>query len=133
MVNRRPEAAPPDLFARQPATLGTWVKQAWAWLWDMDESPRRPAPTTGLPLARNEFHTAIWDLQSLRANHLREQIAHAKSLRELWHLRADVFKLIAMHRGQAEAQARLERLDEHFPVRPSHRTSHAPRSRNTVW
>jgi hypothetical protein len=38
-------------------------------------------------------------------------------LRELWHLRADVFRVIAIHRGQGEADRRLDALNRHFPVK----------------
>ena len=44
-----------------------------------------------------------------------------KQERELWHLRADVYRLVAVHHNQAEAEARLNRLNRHFPTR-------APRS-----
>ncbi len=129
---RRTRVAPPDLFMRSPSGWRSWLTQAWSWLWDMEEVPRKPAPTTGMVQARTEFHSAIWDLQSLRANHLRDQIANARSLRELWHLRADVFKLISMHRGQAEAQQRLDALDNHFPVRSSARAV-SPRGKVAAW
>ncbi len=130
---RRAQVPPPDLFARSPSTLRNWVRQAWSWLWDLEELPRRAAPTTGLAQARNEFHSAIWDLQSLKANQLREQVSNARSLRELWHLRADVFKLISMHRGQTEAQLRLDVLNGHFPVRSSARGSGVRHSKITSW
>ncbi len=130
-AERRAQVTPPDLFARSPSTLAAWVRQGWAWLWDMEELPRKAAPTTGLAQARNEFHSAIWDLQSLKANQLREQIGAARSLRELWHLRADVFKLISVHRGQPEAQTRIDVLDSHFPVRASVRNPQ--RGKVTAW
>jgi hypothetical protein len=130
---RRTQVAPPDLFASSPSTLRNWVRQAWSWLWDLEELPRRVAPTTGLNQARNEFHSAIWDLQSLKANQLREQVSNARSLRELWHLRADVFKLISMHRGQTEAQLRLDVLNSHFPVRSSARAGGSRHSKITSW
>lgn len=129
-TERRAQAAPPDLFGRPPNTLTAWLRRGWTWLWDLEELPRQPAPTTGLTRARNEFHSAIWDLQSTKANLLRDQITQARSLRELWHLRADVFKLIATHRGQVEAQCRLDVLDSHFPVRSSVRA--APKSRKVA-
>jgi hypothetical protein len=131
-TERRAQVVPPDLFARSPSTLRNWVSQAWSWLWDLEELPRRAAPITGLIQARNEFHSAIWDLQSLKANQLREQVSNARSLRELWHLRADVFKLISMHRGQAEAHLRLDVLNSHFPVRSSQRAG-ARHSKVASW
>ena len=46
-----------------------------------------------------------------------ERIHQARSLRDLWHLRADVFRLIAIHHNQQEAEARLLALNRHFPTR----------------
>ena len=98
----------------------------------MDERPRKPAPATGLRKVKSEFNSAMWDLQSLRANQVRALVEQARSLRELWHLRADVFRVISVHRGQIEAQVRLDALDGHFPVRSS--SSDEPRSsRVTTW
>ncbi len=101
----------------------------WRWLWDQDESdaPHSATRTTGLHIIKAEFNTALWDLQSLRANQVRDMIQNAHSLRELWHLRADVFKAVAVHRGQIEAQLRLDALDSHFPVRSFSSGSDAPR------
>jgi len=98
----------------------------------MDELPRTPAPSTGLRKVKSEFNSAMWDLQSMRANQVRALVEQARSLRELWHLRADVFRVISVHRGQIEAQLRLDALDSHFPVRSSGRDE--PRaSRVTTW
>lgn len=129
---RRPEVRPPSLFARS-APLGLlWAQRLWRWLWDMEDSPRALAPVSGLRSIQSEFIASLWDLQSLRANHVRDQIGAARSLRELWHLRADVFKVIAVHRGQMEAQLRLDALDNHFPVRASRR-SEDQRGKVTTW
>ena len=45
----------------------------------------------------------------------------AKSMRELWHLRAEVFALVSLELSQLEADRRLAALNRHFPTR-------APRS-----
>ena len=82
---------------------------------------------------KNEFNTAMWDLQSVRANQVRDLIVQARSLRELWHLRADVFRVVALHRGQAEAELRMEALDAHFPVRASRRTEDTRNTKVTTW
>ena len=46
----------------------------------------------------------IWDLQSYAATQTRELVTHARSLRELWHLRAEVY-LAALF-------AQLDRLEQ---------------------
>jgi hypothetical protein len=119
---RRHEVPPPSHFVRS-APLGlTLAKRFWRWLWNMEDAAREKAPASALRRVQAEFVATLWDLQSLRANHVRDQIDSARSLRELWHLRADVFKVIAVHRGQHEAQQRLDTLDNHFPLRNSRRT-----------
>jgi hypothetical protein len=45
----------------------------------------------------------------------------ARSLRELWHLRSEVYRLVALQTSQSEAERRLADLNHHFPTR-------APRS-----
>jgi hypothetical protein len=121
------------LFSRSRPQWKTWLSGFWRWLWDMDELPRTLAPATGLRKVKSEFHAAMWDLQSLRANQVRDQVETARSLRELWHLRADVFKVISVHRGQIEAQLRLDALDAHFPLRSSRRTDEHRHGKVTTW
>ncbi|MFT3856971.1 MAG: hypothetical protein QM742_05540 [Aquabacterium sp.] len=104
----------------------------WGWLWEVDESPAH-APMAGLRKVKTEFCSALWDLQSMRANQVRDMIERARSLRELWHLRSDVFRVIAVHRGQMEAQQRLDGLDSHFPVRSSSRHDGGRSSRVASW
>ncbi len=131
---RRIEVSPPSLFINARPLWLAWATGFWRWLWDLDEAPRKPAPTTGLRRLKSEFTSAMWDLQSLRAHQVRQMIEQARSLRELWHLRADVFRVISVHRGQVEAQQRLDALDSHFPVRSSlSRAEHARNSRVTRW
>lgn len=120
---RRQEVSPPAQFVRARPLWQAWAMGVWRWVWDMDADPsaKKPAPTSGLRPVKAEFIAALWDLQSLQANQVRDQIETSRSLRELWHLRADVFKVISTHRGQIEAQLRLDALDSHFPVRASRR------------
>lgn len=129
---RRTQVVPPSLFSRSRPLWKAWISGFWCWLWDMDELPRTPAPVTGLRKVKSEFNSAMWDLQSLRANQVRSLVDQARSLRELWHLRADVFRVISVHRGQIEAQLRLDALDSHFPVRSSSREEHR-HSKVTTW
>jgi hypothetical protein len=128
---RRAQVAPPSLFINSSPIWRAWATDVWRWLWDLDETPRQPAPTTGLRRLKSEFASAMWDLQSLRAHQVRQMIEQARSLRELWHLRADVFRVISVHRGQVEAQQRLDTLDGHFPVRSHGRSERS--GRVTRW
>lgn len=66
---------------------------------------------------RNDFQVAIADLQGDAARELRMRVRCAHSLHELWHLRAALFEQISMQRTQADADARVARLNRHFPTR----------------
>jgi hypothetical protein len=132
-AGRRAEVAPPSLFSRNRPAWKRVVIDFWCWLWDIDELPRRPATTSGLGKVKAEFNAALWDLQSLHANEVRDHVEHARSLRELWHLRAQVFKVISVHRGQIEAQLRLDGLDAHFPVKSSRRQDESRAGRPSTW
>jgi hypothetical protein len=97
---------------------------AWQRLmfWLLAPAPQEAAPPLNrLPGVRSEFLNALQDVQSDGAERLRERIRHAHSLRELWHLRADVFREVGVAHTQSEAERRLTRLNRHFPTR-------APRS-----
>jgi hypothetical protein len=113
----RKEVRPPALFARSQPQWRRWVTMAWHWLWDDQDLEDHPRVLQGLNQVKTEFLSVVWDLQSYTATRSRESISQARSLRELWHLRADVFRVIAVHRGQAEAYRRMESLNRHFPVR----------------
>ncbi|WP_298013072.1 hypothetical protein [uncultured Aquabacterium sp.] len=131
---RRPEVTPPSLFTAQRSGWSDWLTGFWRWLWDLEEPMRGPAvPARLLAGIRGEFVNAVWDLQSADATRLRTQIERARSLRELWHLRADVFRTISTHRGQLEAQQRLDGLDTHFPVRASKRSDDSRQGRASRW
>ncbi len=118
-AHRRNQVTPPALFVTSQPQWKAWVKGFWSWLWDMDDTAPHDTPAGALRKVKSEFNSALWDLQSLRANQVRDMIESARSLRELWHLRAEVFKAVSVHRGQIEAQLRLDALDSHFPVRSS--------------
>jgi hypothetical protein len=68
-----------------------------------------------------EFLATLSDIDSFEADDLRRRIHDARSLRELWHTRADVYRLVGVAHSQFEAQARVDLLNRHFPTR-------APRS-----
>ena len=67
--------------------------------------------------ARREFLAMLADLQGGDTLQLRERIQRTRSLRELWHLRTDMFRVVAVQRDQAEAEARLLWLNRYFPTR----------------
>lgn len=75
----------------------------------------RPSRITPLPNIRNEFLSSLQDLPGQACVDLENRIRSSRSLRELWHLRSELFKLIAIHRDQGSAQERLARLNRHFP------------------
>ena len=124
----RIESCPPALLdAPRPGwadRLLDWLGQGWH-----SASPRvadaaDSAPPSGVtPLAqvRLEFIACLDDIPTRQAADLALRLRQARSLRELWHLRADVFNLVSCHSNQHEARERLSRLNRHFPAR-------APRS-----
>ena len=84
-----------------------------------------PALRTPLERARSEFVAAMSGLVEVDPNDLLRRAQHARSLRELWHLRSELYTLIARRVGQPEADARLARVNQHFPTR-AQRTSTPP-------
>lgn len=130
---RRAQVCPPELFSRSGPQWKRWVTGFWSWLWDLEETSDALPVLTGLNKVKSEFNAAMWDLQSVRANQVRDAIEHARSLRELWHLRPDVFRVISTLRGQAEATVRIEALNNHFPVRMSRPNAELKQGRATTW
>jgi hypothetical protein len=78
-------------------------------------------PLARLPAVRQDFLQRLSDVQVDGAQALRLHVDNARSLRELWHLRTEVYRLVALQYSQAEAEQRLAALNHHFPTR-------APRS-----
>jgi hypothetical protein len=123
----RIESCPPSALPSRPG----WACRLMDWLahggytaparHDHEEDGHAPSGLTPLAAVRQEFIDSLGDVASRRAADLAERIAQARSLRELWHLRTDVFSVVACHADQAEARSRLARLNRHFPAR-------APRS-----
>jgi hypothetical protein len=117
---RRTEVCPPALLRRAGLAAPGWRGGLKAWLgtgWNAAAPTRvRPAPA-GLREVRDEFVQELADIRTQQAGLLLERIRIARSLRELWHLRPEVFGMVALCHSQAEAQTRLERLNRHFPTR----------------
>ena len=72
---------------------------------------------TVLAATQAEFADALNGVPPWQAAALRERIRRANSMRELWHLRVDVFSLVALHLSQAAAEERLAWLNRRFPTR----------------
>jgi hypothetical protein len=80
--------------------------------------PESEEPSGGddpVAVARLDFIAALADIRTQQAGDLLGRIRLARSLRELWFLRPEVFNLVAHHRDQVEANHRMAVLGAHFP------------------
>jgi hypothetical protein len=114
VMSTRTEVQPPQLWSADPGwrvRLARWFTTAAPWL------PAQSRPVNRLASVKDEFLSAMTDLSGTAAEVLCERIARARSLRELWHLRAPVYGLLATAMNQSEAERRMNRLNRHFPVR----------------
>jgi len=115
----RIEVCPPSL--RVPPD-SPWRRMLF---WLSAPTPADAAPPINrLPRVREDFLHCLDHLPEQDAcarAELRRRIGLARSLRELWHLRPDVYRLVAVSHSQQEAERRLGELNRHFPTR-------APRS-----
>jgi hypothetical protein len=125
-VSRRIEVCPPARLSRAAlapgwrASLRDWLDTGWARPVHRTAHPPKPA-NDPLGAVRAEFLQSLSDIRTQQVGMLVRRITIARSLHELWHLRPEVFKLVALRFSQYEAQTRLDRLNRHFPTR-------APRS-----
>jgi len=119
----RMNVCPPDIC---PGRDSLWSK-ALRWLVGGDVQAV-PALRTPLERARSEFVAAMTGLSELDPNDLLRRAQHARSLRELWHLRSELYTLIARRVSQPEADARLARVNQHFPTRTQRTGTAAPES-----
>jgi len=130
-LEQRLEVCPPALARHavaRPIGLRAWLGAAWL---DSTTHSTSAAPHRTLrqpeeraaPLmaVRAEFADAIADLHGPTVGTLTDHIRRARSLRELWHLRADVYSLVATGASEAEAQRRLATLNRHFATRTNKR------------
>jgi hypothetical protein len=86
--------------------------------WLLAPAPGDSAPPLNrLPGVRNDFLAHLEDVQLDAAQPLRLRVDAARSLRELWHLRSEVFRVVALQHSQFEAERRLSDLNHHFPMR----------------
>jgi hypothetical protein len=112
----RTQVCPPSLCH---APGGAWQRMMF---WLLAPAPHDAAPPLSrLPSIRTDFLATVADVDSSEADALRRRIAGSASLRELWHLRSEVYRVIGLACSQSEADRRLALLAHHFPSR-------APRS-----
>lgn len=91
-------------------------------MWLLAPAPAHTAmPLSRLPAVRDDFLCCLRDVPADTAAALAQRIAAARSLRDLWHLRTEVYRVVALAQSQAEAERRVASLNPHFPTR-------APRS-----
>jgi hypothetical protein len=108
----RLEASPPSLRHAPDSAWNRFV------FWLLAPSPQEAAPPLNrLPLVREDFLHALADLPGEAAHAARDRVTQSHSLRDLWHLRAEVFRLVGIEHSQWEAEQRLLRLNRHFPMR----------------
>ena len=112
----RMNVCPPDVC--EPAETLWSATLRWLVGGDMEAVP---ALRTPLEKARSEFVAALAGLLDADHDGLLKRAQHARSLRELWHLRAEVYRLVGTWHSQHQAQERVSLLNRHFPTR-------APRS-----
>jgi hypothetical protein len=112
----RMNVCPPDIY---PARASLW-SATLRWLVGNDAGVA-PALRTPLERARTEFLAAMAGVIDVDTNDLLNRAQHARSLRELWHLRSELYTMIARRVSQKEADVRLARVNQHFPSR-AHRT-----------
>ena len=121
---RRIEVCPPAMLQGAAGLIPGWrgwLHTSWSapfngiagWQRTATDGSNEPR----LGRVRDEFLQALQDIRTQQTGMLQGRIRIARSLRELWHLRPEVFKLVALHFSQAEAQCRLDRLNRHFPTR----------------
>lgn len=110
------ESRPPEV--RPPALWGAHRESVWASLlgWLRNEPQPLPERVRTIDATRSDFLQAMADLDSAPANGLRHRVNEARSLRELWHLRTELYGLVARHISQAQAEQRLARINRHFPA-----------------
>lgn len=129
----RASGSPSTIASSRAGTQPPSLRQAPAsrsqrlWFWLLAPAPRDAAHgPLQLGHVRADFHAAARDLTLVPdANDLVHAIDNAHTLRELWHLRADVYRVVALQYSQSEAEARLAQLNRHFPTR-SPRSGFAP-------
>lgn len=112
----RVEVCPPSLCH---APDSSWQRFM---MWLLAPAPAHTAmPLSRLPAVRADFLQCLHDVPTHAAAPLAQRIDAARSLRDLWHLRTEVYRVVSLAHSQGEAERRVASLNPHFPTR-------APRS-----
>jgi hypothetical protein len=121
LLHTRVEVCPPELWPSSLSWRGRLqrlsnhlVRRATPLL------PVAARPVNRLALVKAEFLSSLADLHDrpdLSVQRLQDRIERARSLRELWHLRSEVYGTVATILTQSDADLRLATLNRHFPVR----------------
>ena len=127
---RRSTLLAPSAFRVEvkPPSLRHAPESAWqrVMFWLLAPAPQEAAPPLNrLPLVRAEFLATLADVANTEVEALRNRIESAHSLRDLWHLRSEVFSTLGVALSQTQAEERLGRLNRHFPTRTP-RTQYSP-------
>jgi hypothetical protein len=108
----RVEVCPPSL---RQAPASPWRR---LWFWLSAPAPKDAAPPPSrLPAVREDFVRCLVDVALPQAGELHRRIGLAHTLRELWHLRAELYRVVAIAHSQSEAERRLAELNRHFQTR----------------
>jgi hypothetical protein len=127
----RRETRPPALRrASVPSRLKSWFAaqldaDATQGADDAPFDARLPRNTDPVLRVQRDFARELADIPTPQAGLALGAVWRARSLHDLWHLRVQVFDSVARHLDQHEAEARLVRLNRHFPTR-SPRSGLAP-------
>ena len=106
-------AVRPPSLRHAPASLGQRLL-----FWLLAPAPQEAAPPINrLPGVKVDFLACLNDVANVPTSNLRTSIEAACSLRELWHLRAEVYNCVGRAHSEFEAERRLQRLNRHFPTR----------------
>lgn len=124
-----PPTAPSSLRVEVcPPSLRQTPQSAWhrLWFWLSAPAPQDASPPVNrLPAIREDFIHCLADIESSQADELHRRIGLARSLRELWHLRAELYRLVSLAHSQSAAELRIGELNRHFPTREP-RSTFAP-------
>jgi hypothetical protein len=129
---QRSEVCPPSLLDEGSARSGLrswlptwsgmrdWLQTGWARAEvDTDDAARcdGDANARRFDAARGAIYRLLADIPSPAVDTLSGRVRRARSLRELWYLRNELFTLLAIHHCESIALRRVGELDDYFPTR----------------